>query len=845
MSTGHHRSGLRHASHASHASHANRAKFWLRSAVLTAVIAACSVGAHAGAIITVNSLLDDVFPDAAGAISVPLTAPKCTLRMAIASANLDLPVGGATFGCAASTSPSVTSYNGGGADYIVFDAALVNGTIMLDATQAMDVGTVINNTGSILFITGPVAIESTLASRITIDGGSTSTTTSKRILAIAEAAPSATDSRAGSSIWVSLLKLNFQNARVESAGGCVLSYENIRMFDVSFTNCVSTNTPTVATGAGGALFVRAPDTNGLTFRPDVRLTRVSFKGNKALAGGNTSNPGGGAFYLGSGSGRMGNVVLTDVTVGGPNLADQNYADGSAGGGYITSAESVSIASSTFQGNVAQNTEAGGLRVGSTNGPVTITGSSFLANQAKTTYGGLRIVSATGAVTLRDLTITGNTAQNVAGVGISGALSNLVFSNSMIASNTAISGSGGLSIQSTSGTAALDDLTIANNRVNAGSEGGFSIGYNTGSVKMRRAQVSGNQVFKGSTTFGGSNGAGGFYGNTSLTVTDSVFSGNASDRATAALRIYASFDAFDAAGVTLPVADLPPTTNAVTFDRVTISGNSTNGVAGVSFAMIYLRSPGIYTFVNTTITGNTVTGSCGGAFSADAFNPSAQTNAMQIIFRNSTLARNSATQCQDVGGFGAYFPTAPSGHDVINGSLVFESSILGGRQPTSNPVDLIFVSDPSKVTMTNTLIENNGDSLSGKCGMSGNLCNTDAKLEPLASNGGPTQTLRLLAGSPAINAGSNVTGQPTDQRGAARLQGVAVDMGAYETPAGSAVACNLDMDGDSLLSPTKEGLVLVRAMLGFNATNIMAGTGLAASWATIRASLNANCGTNFP
>ena len=358
-------------------------------------------------------------------------------------------------------------------------------------------------------------------------------------------------------------------------------------------------------------------------------------------------------------------------------------------------------------------------------------------------------------------------------------------------------------------------------------------------------MTGNQVFKGSTTFGGSNGAGMFYGNTNLTVTDSVFSGNVSDRATAALRIYASYDAFDAAGVSLPVADLPPTTNTVTFDRVTISGNATNGVAGSSFAMIYLRSPGIYTFVNTTIAGNTVTGSCGGVFSADAFNPSAQTNAMQIIFRNSTLARNSASQCQDVGGLSAYFPTAPSGHDVINGSFVFESSILGGRQPTSNPLDLIFVSDPSKATMTNTLIENNGDSLSGKCGLSGNICNADAKLDTLASNGGPTQTLRLLAGSPAINAGSNSTAQATDQRGAARVQGASVDMGAYETPAGSAVACNLDMDGDSLLSPTKEGSVLVRAMLGFAANNIMVGAGLTASWATIRANLNANCGTSFP
>lgn len=184
--------------------------------------------------------------------------------------------------------------------------------------------------------------------------------------------------------------------------------------------------------------------------------------------------------------------------------------------------------------------------------------------------------------------------------------------------------------------------------------------------------------------------------------------------------------------------------------------------------------------------------------------------------------------------------------MINGSLVFESSILGGRQSTSNPSDLIFVSDPSKVTITNSLIENNGNSLSAKCGVSGNICNVDAKLDALASHGGPTKTLRLLPGSPAINTGSNSTGQATDQRGAARLQGAAVDIGAYETPAGSLTNCSLDMDGDNLVQANKEGLVLVRAMLGFSNANAVVGSGISqAQWAAVKANLNANCGTSFP
>jgi predicted outer membrane repeat protein len=59
------------------------------------------------------------------------------------------------------------------------------------------------------------------------------------------------------------------------------------------------------------------------------------------------------------------------------------------------------------------------------------------------------------------------------------------------------------------------------------------------------------------------------------------------------------------------------------------------------------------------------------------------------------------------------------------------------------------------------------------------------LGPLASNGGPTQTMALLLGSPALNAGPTTVpafpGNETDQRGAGypRVSGGRVDIGAYE------------------------------------------------------------------
>ena len=62
---------------------------------------------------------------------------------------------------------------------------------------------------------------------------------------------------------------------------------------------------------------------------------------------------------------------------------------------------------------------------------------------------------------------------------------------------------------------------------------------------------------------------------------------------------------------------------------------------------------------------------------------------------------------------------------------------------------------------------------------GSMNNTDPKLGPLADNGGPTFTMALLPGSPAIDAGDTAAAPPTDQRGFARPSGPAADIGAYE------------------------------------------------------------------
>lgn len=81
--------------------------------------------------------------------------------------------------------------------------------------------------------------------------------------------------------------------------------------------------------------------------------------------------------------------------------------------------------------------------------------------------------------------------------------------------------------------------------------------------------------------------------------------------------------------------------------------------------------------------------------------------------------------------------------------------------------------------SNNLIEDSVNSCGLANGINGNIIGSDPNLEPLANNDGFTRTLALASGSPAIDAGTNTGCPATDQRGLARPQGTACDIGAFE------------------------------------------------------------------
>lgn len=832
-----------------------RTRFW-RPIVFAAALA---YGASHAATITVNSLLDDVFPDATGAIfdvsgaPVTLTASKCTLRMAIASANLDLAVGGAN-GCVAGDSETLPDSPPKGAADTIRVASGLTGIINVNVAKKMSeapavfrdaaTGAPTPNVHAALVVSRPLVITGNAVSgvpTVTLDGGLLANAAANgRILSIA-------DGNNALDTPITVSNFAFQNARVVGApGGCLLSNETVFLSGLTFNNCVSEGDANLS-GAGGAIaiFTRLQGVAPVA-RPSVRMQSVTVSNSRALRGSSTIASGSGGITIGSGfgfSGYAGNVALSGVTV------ENNEAD-NFGGVCITLARNVDVTHSIIRNNRASGPASldsgytGGIRVQSS-ADVTLTELQVLNNFANNGFGGLEIrndtrLSATG------ITVTGNTVASpvatqytqIAGLRIAG-LTSLNGSRWNISNNVLTGGpntggsTAGLRVQNVTGATMLRDITVSGNTCSDASDCAMLFNDN-GNVDIQGLKSTNNVATKvgtANTANVGFNAA----RNTSLRLADAEISGNVTPDFRV-VNLNASFSDFTG-DPAVAVSPLPAITNTVLVENSTIYGNTALSQP------VYITTPGMYTLRNMTVANNNTSVNCGGGIAANAFNPFSASNATQIKIANSTITRNSAGNCGTALGVDAYAGST-TGQGPLNALVTIESSILG-LQALGSTAGVIYTSDASKLTIIKTLVEDGAGSLNAQCTTNGNLCNTNPLLDVLALNGGFTPTMRLLPGSPALNAGSNPAALTTDQRGAARVVGAAADIGAFESAPIVAGNCNLDMDGDNLLNGNKEGLVLLRAMLGFTGPATTVGTGIsAAQWSNARPLINANCGTSF-
>jgi hypothetical protein len=195
-------------------------------------------------------------------------------------------------------------------------------------------------------------------------------------------------------------------------------------------------------------------------------------------------------------------------------------------------------------------------------------------------------------------------------------------------------------------------------------------------------------------------------------------------------------------------------STTTILRSTISGNTSGDVGGA------IRSLGNMTITNSTISGNTATGWMGGGFfHTDGI--------MNIV--NSTIVNNTAPAGTTGGGFVGTFTSA-------NATLTLSNTIIAGNSGSQ-----CFYAPWGSGIVTATSLGHNLVSDTSCFAVSSDLITGTTQIGPLADNGGPTLTHALLAGSPAIDAGDDITCTATDQRGVNRPQGTHCDIGAYEAP----------------------------------------------------------------
>lgn len=292
---------------------------------------------------------------------------------------------------------------------------------------------------------------------------------------------------------------------------------------------------------------------------------------------------------------------------------------------------------------------------------------------------------------------------------------------------------------------MSGLSITNGRATANAGGGIN---NSGTLTLTGASLSGNTA---GNTGGAINNSG------QLTVTDTNISGNT---------------AIDGGGI--------HNTGTFSLTRTAVFNNTATGIGGGIY------STNRFDIGSAAITGNTALAG-GGIFSSGNLN-----------LVGVTLDNNAATA--DMGGgiyatagtVTIYNSTITRNNSALNGGGVAVSliptrvisTIIAGNKTADvlNDVNATFDS-----ASTHNLISDTANAGGLTNGVNSNIVGLDPVVGPLAFNGGPTQTVALLAGSPGINAGANPNTLTTDQRGLPRLRGTAVDIGAFEFSSAPALA----------------------------------------------------------
>ena len=215
---------------------------------------------------------------------------------------------------------------------------------------------------------------------------------------------------------------------------------------------------------------------------------------------------------------------------------------------------------------------------------------------------------------------------------------------------------------------------------------------------------------------------------------------------------------------------------LTVENSTISGNTlTNGDGGG------IRNSGTLTVSDSTISGNTLTNGDGGGIMNSGTSTTIKSS---TIFGNILTNGDGGGIFSNTGAVNVKNSTI-SGNTATNGSGIFNASInrkivIGNTILSNTSTGGTNVSGSVTSQGYNILSDDSGSGWVSVDILGSNTL--DASLGPLQDNGGPTMTIALLPGSPAINAGGELLNGQLDQRGYARNIGVYSDIGSFENQA---------------------------------------------------------------
>jgi hypothetical protein len=554
---------------------------------------------------------------------------------------------------------------------------------------------------------------------------------------------------------------------------------------------------------------------------NVSLTNVVLRQNFAVAGTGFNGEGGGIFAKGGGAlALQSSFVQDNGAVGGAASASGNEGGEALGGGIfadcpLTITDS-NLANNGVTGGNADHNRAGGIGGGALGGgvfalgPTTITHSNLSSNTAAGGAGDTNIggtagggaIWAQGATTITRSTLSDNTligGASSAGIGGS-ALGGGVFCKgtttitaSTLSGNTLIGNTGNL-------TSLIDDGGDGGGNADGG---GLFVDYR-GTATISASVLSGNKLTGGSGSInnskavirenvGGHAQGGGVYAqlNSQVTISDSILSGNT---LTAGNGRFVSGTVKGSIGGSASGGGVYAYDAAATITASTLSGNVVTGGSADGGSAIPGTAQGggasfvggtNYKIINATVADNRAIGgpsasvvssaSGGGLF----FGSDASGNKATAALTNITVAGNKASLPQGTGG-----NTTGGGIENDAGVVTLVNTLVALNQAITGP------------DYAGTAGAGSGHNLIGKADGSagfsaalgdrlGTAANPlDPRLGPLQLNGGPTPTLALLSGSPALDAGVNsaqsVTG-PFDQRGQglARVANGTIDIGAFE------------------------------------------------------------------